>query len=95
MIPLEFCKRWFGFADFKEMLGDIEEYYRMHIPVRDAIVYSRDGMYIPFVTRPEAPSDTMLKPFSYLEEGEMIKPFQTYDDSKIAFINNTLNECIS
>ena len=67
----------------------------MNIPIRDATVYNNNGMYIPFVVRPEAPSNIILRPFSYLEEDEMIKPFQTYDDSKIAFISNTLNECIS
>lgn len=93
--PLEFCKRWFGFASFKEILQDIEEYYRMNIPIRDTVVYNNNGMYIPFITRPEASSDIMLRPFSYLGDDEMIKPFQIYDDSKITFISNTLNECIS
>lgn len=93
--PLEFCKRWFGFADFREILEDINEYFSMHIPIRNQQVYTKDGMFIPFITRPNAPKDVMIKPFGYLEDDEMMKPFQIYDDSKIPYISNILNEHIS
>ena len=89
---LEFGRRWFNFASFREILGDIEEYFTTHIPFRNHQIYSRDGMLKPFIVRPD--SKDMIKPFTYLENGEMIKPFQIYDDSKVSYIADILNQTI-
>ena len=91
---LEFGKRWFNFAGFREMLEDIDEYYQMNIPIINNRVYDDRGFYVPFTIRPNA-QDEMMRPFGYLEDDEMIKPFQTYDDTKISYISNILNKCIS
>lgn len=89
---LEFGRRWFNFASFREILGDIEEYFTTHIPFRNHQIYSRNGMLKPFIVRPD--SKDMIKPFTYLENGEMIKPFQIYDDSKVSYIADILNQTI-
>ena len=91
---LEFGKRWFNFAGFREMLEDIDEYYQMNIPIINNRVYDDRGFYVPFTIRPNA-QDEMMRPFGYLEDDEMIKPFQTYDDTKISYISNILNKYIS
>ena len=49
-------------------------------------------MLKPFIVRPD--SKDMIKPFTYLENGEMIKPFQIYDDSKVSYIADILNQTI-
>ena len=90
--PLEFCKRWFNFADFKTMLSDVEEYFCTHIPMIDPVLYTGSGNIRPFVVRPE--STEMIRPIQYLEDGETIKPFQINDMSKIEYIKNQLNGCI-
>lgn len=91
---LEFGKRWFNFAGFREMLEDIDEYYQMNIPIINNRVYDDRGFYVPFTIRPNAQGE-MMRPFGYLEDDEMIKPFQTYDDTKISYISNILNKYIS
>ena len=89
---LEFGRRWFNFASFREMLEDIEEYFTLHIPFRNHQIYNKDGKLKPFIVRPN--SKDMIKPFTYLEDGEMIKPFQIYDDSKTQYIISILNQVI-
>jgi len=74
------------------MLSDVEEYFYTHIPMIDAVLYTESGNIRPFVVRPE--STEMMRPIQYLEDGEMIKPFQINDMSKVEYIKNQLNGCI-
>lgn len=93
---LEFGRRWFGFANFRELLYDIEEYFNTHIPVgnKQYNIYNiNTGMMKPFMIRPDAPADLLYKPFGFLEDGELIKPIQVFDTSKLSYIRNILNEC--
>lgn len=92
--PLEFCKRWLHLAGFRELLEDIDEYYQTHIPLMQQNIYNNNGMIVPFVTRPNAPSDLKMKPFGYLEEGEKVKPFMVYDKDKEQYIKTTLGNIL-
>ena len=93
---LEFGRRWLGFANFNELLCDIEEYFATHIPMgnRQYNMYDMNTeMMKPFIVRPDAPQDLLYKPFGFLEDGELMKPFQVFDTSKLDYIRNILNEC--
>ena len=92
--PLEFGKRWFNFAGFREILEDIDEYFNTHIPIMNTKVFDSNGFYIPFTTRPNSSDNIMIRPFGYLEESEMIKPFQIPDNSKVDYISTMLNKSI-
>ena len=89
--PLEFSKRWLHFAGLRELLEDIDEYYSSYdVPVTPIEIYTKDGTIKPFTVRPNAPKDILVKPFTYLEEGEKIKPFTVYE--KPSFIADSLNK---
>ena len=49
-------------------------------------------MMKPFVVRPNVSKDALYKPLIMLEEGELIKPFQVFDSSKLDYISNILNK---
>lgn len=91
---LEFGRRWLGFADFKTLLLDIQQYFMTHAISgnRPTTIYNEYGMIKPFITREDAPQDMRYKPFAYLEEGELIKPFQYFDSSKIEYIKDQLHK---
>lgn len=91
---LEFGRRWLQLATFKELLADVEEYFQYHIPAgnRAYEMYTNNGMMKPFVVRPNVAKDTLYKPFVMLEEGEMIKPFQIFDQTKVGYIQDILNK---
>lgn len=71
---LEFCKRWMHLAGFRELLDDMDEYFTTHIPMNPVNIYTENGLIKPFTVYPNA-MNVKIKPFRYLEEGEMIKPF--------------------
>ena len=91
---LEFGRRWLQLATFKELLADVEEYFQYHIPAgnRAYEMYTNNGMMKPFVVRPNVAKDALYKPFVMLEEGEMIKPFQIFDQTKVGYIQDILNK---
>ena len=91
---LEFGRRWLQLATFKELLADVEEYFQYHIPAgnRAYEMYTDNGMMKPFVVRPNVAKDALYKPFVMLEEGEMIKPFQIFDQTKVGYIQDILNK---
>ena len=91
---LEFGRRWLQLATFKELLADAEEYFQYHIPAgnRAYEMYTNNGMMKPFVVRPNVAKDALYKPFVMLEEGEMIKPFQIFDQTKVGYIQDILNK---
>ena len=88
---LEFGKRWFNFAGFMDMLYDIDEFYKTHMP-STRVEYSRDGKLKPFVVRPECKEN--IKPFVFLEEDERIKPFTINDYGKDDYIDESINNDI-
>lgn len=91
---LEFGRRWLQLATFKELLADVEEYFQYHIPAgnRAYEMYTNNGMMKPFLVRPNVAKDALYKPFVMLEEGEMIKPFQIFDQTKVGYIQDILNK---
>lgn len=91
---LEFGRRWLQLATFKELLADVEEYFQYHIPAgnRAYEMYTNNGMMKPFVVRPNVAKDALYKPFVMLEEGEMIKPFQIFDQTKVGYMQDILNK---
>ena len=91
---LEFGRRWLQLATFKELLADVEEYFQYHIPAgnRAYEMYTDNGMMKPFVVRPNVAKDALYKPFVMLEEGEMIKPFQIFDQTKVGYMQDILNK---
>lgn len=91
---LEFGRRWLQLATFKELLADVEEYFQYHIPAgnRAYELYTNNGMMKPFVVRPNVAKNALYKPFVMLEEGEMIKPFQIFDQTKVGYIQDILNK---
>ena len=91
---LEFGRRWLQLATFKDLLADVEEYFQYHIPAgnRAYELYTNNGMMKPFVVRPNVAKNALYKPFVMLEEGEMIKPFQIFDQTKVGYIQDILNK---
>ena len=91
---LEFGRRWLHLANFRELMEDIEEYFQYHIPAGNRVyeLYDNNGMMKPFVVRPNVSKDALYKPLIMLEEGELIKPFQVFDSSKLDYISNILNK---
>ena len=92
---LEFGRRWLHLANFNELLMDIEEYFNTHIPMGNRQYNMYDittGMMKPFIVRPDAPKDLLYKPFVFLEDGELMKPFQVFDQSKLGYIQDILNK---
>lgn len=91
---LEFGRRWLHLANFRELMEDIEEYFQYHIPAGNRVyeLYNNNGMMKPFVVRPNVSNDALYKPLIILEEGELVKPFQVFDSSKLDYIRNILNK---
>lgn len=89
---LEFGRRWLHLADFVTLLNDVEEYFNTHIPTGNVQynIYTQNGMIKPFVIRDKV-QQHLYKPFGFLEEGELIKPFQILQD-KDDVINDSLNK---
>lgn len=78
--PIEFCSRWFNFANFKELLEDMNEYYSLHKPIFEPEVYDNNGMMKPFVTRPKLQGQ-ITRPFGYWDKDQKPKPFYIHPDA--------------
>lgn len=72
---LEFCHRWFGLANYSELLDDIVEYIAIYKPYYDSIArMSNNGLIIPYL-KDERISSTLIKPYEISNEQENIKPY--------------------
>ena len=91
---LEFGRRWLHLANFKELLEDIEEYFRTHITIDGTLynMYTSNGMIKPFALLPDLDTTEKIKPFYMLEEGEMIKPMRLIEDPNDEYIKDILNK---
>lgn len=68
--PLEFNKRWFGLAGFKDMLDDVDEYLAMNHPAYEIPRHNTS----PFIRIPKD-SQLTYRPFMRMDAGETISPF--------------------
>lgn len=76
--PLEFGKRWLGLAGVEDLISDIIEYQETH------------ASFIPLLMN--NCGNKMIKPVSFLAEGELIKPISIYTEEDEKSIAASLSE---